>query len=45
MIAALWGVAVWKEFAGADRKAWTYLGLMFLCYLAAIGVIALAYQA
>ena len=45
MIAALWGVAVWKEFAGADRKAWNYLGLMFLCYLAAIGVIALAYQA
>lgn len=45
MIAALWGVVVWKEFAGAERKAWTYLGYMFACYLAAIGVIALAYSA
>ena len=44
MIAALWGVLVWKEFAGADRPAWTYLGLMFIFYLAAVGSIALAYQ-
>jgi glucose uptake protein len=45
MIAAAWGVLVWKEFAGADRKAWMYLGLMFLFYLTAIGAIALAYNA
>jgi len=45
MIAAAWGVLVWKEFAGADRKAWAYIGLMFLFYLSAIGVIALAYNA
>jgi glucose uptake protein len=45
MIAAFWGVVVWKEFAGADRKAWTFLCLMFLSYIAAIGVIALAYNA
>ncbi len=45
MIAALWGVVVWKEFAGADRKAWTYLSLMFLFYLSAVGAIALAYNA
>jgi len=45
MIAALWGVLVWKEFAGADRQAWTFLRLMFICYIAAIGVIALAYNA
>ncbi len=45
MIAALWGVLVWKEFAGADNKAWAYLGLMFVFYLSAIGAIALAYNA
>lgn len=45
MIAALWGVLVWKEFAGANRKAYVYLALMFVCYLLAIGTIALAYQA
>ena len=27
MIAALWGVLVWKEFRGADGKAWGYLTL------------------
>jgi glucose uptake protein len=45
MIAALWGVLAWKEFAGAGKKAWVYLGLMFVFYLAAVTVIALAYQA
>jgi glucose uptake protein len=44
MIAALWGVLVWKEFRGADGKAWGYLGLMFLAYLGAVTMIALAYQ-
>lgn len=45
MIAALWGVLVWKEFAGATGKAWAYLTLMFIFYLAAVTVIAMAYQA
>ena len=45
MIAALWGVVVWKEFAGATGKAWAYLALMFIFYLAAVTVIAMAYQA
>ena len=44
MIAALWGVLAWNEFAGAGRKAWMYLGLMFAFYLAAVTVIAFAYQ-
>lgn len=43
MIAALWGVVVWKEFSGADRKAWGYLALMFVAYLGAIATIAMAY--
>ena len=44
MIAALWGVLVWKEFSGADGKAWGYLVLMFLAYLGAIATIAMAYN-
>jgi len=43
LIAAAWGVFVWREFAGAPARAWRMLGLMTLCYLAAIGLIALAY--
>ena len=44
MIAALWGVLVWKEFRNADRMAWAYLSLMFLTYIGAVSVIALAYR-
>ena len=43
MVAALWGVLVWKEFAGANSKAKTYLVLMFLFYAGAITVIANAF--
>jgi len=45
MVAAVWGVFVWREFAGADAKAKTYLGLMFLFYILALVAIASAYQA
>lgn len=44
MIAALWGVLAWKEFAGAGAKSWMFLGLMFVFYLAAVTMIAFAYQ-
>ena len=43
MIAALRGVFVWKEFAGAPAVAGRYLVLMFAFYIAAIGVIAMAW--
>jgi len=43
MVAALWGLFVWKEFAGADAKATMYLALMFVCYLLAIVLVARAY--
>ena len=45
MVAAVWGVFVWREFAGADAKAKTYLGLMFLFYILALVAIASAYKA
>ncbi len=45
MVAALWGVFVWKEFAGAPGKARTYLALMFLFYLFAVLLVARASSA
>ncbi|MBZ5546812.1 MAG: hypothetical protein LAO22_02450 [Acidobacteriia bacterium] len=40
MVAALWGVLAWKEFAGAGSKAKTYLFLMFVFYCLAILLVA-----
>jgi glucose uptake protein len=40
MVAALWGVFAWKEFAGASAKAKMYLGLMFVFYALAILLVA-----
>jgi glucose uptake protein len=43
LIAAAWGVFVWREFAGARQAAWVSLAWMFILYIAAIIVIAHAY--
>ncbi|GMR23388.1 MAG: GRP family sugar transporter [Acidobacteriota bacterium] len=43
MVAAVWGVFVWKEFEGAPSKAKMYLALMFVFYTSAIAVIANAF--
>jgi glucose uptake protein len=42
MVAALWGILVWKEFDGANKKAHAYLALMFMFYFLAILLIARA---
>lgn len=42
MVAALWGVFVWKEFAGAGSRAKVYLALMFVFYILAILLVARA---
>ncbi len=42
MVAALWGVLAWKEFQGANRRAKTFLALMFVFYALAILLIARA---
>ncbi|MGD0402148.1 MAG: hypothetical protein ABSB66_03050 [Candidatus Acidiferrales bacterium] len=42
MVAALWGIFVWKEFAGANKKAKAFLALMFIFYILAILLIARA---
>ena len=43
MIAALWGVFIWQEFAGAPGKAKLYLAGMFAFYCLAIVFVARAY--
>ena len=42
MVAALWGIFVWKEFAGASGRAKIYLFLMFAFYCCAIFLVARA---
>ncbi len=43
MVAALWGVFVWKEFAGAGGRAKVYLALMFVFYMLALIAVSRAY--
>lgn len=42
MIAALWGVFVWKEFKGSDRTVNLLLTLMFVLFLCGLGLIVAA---
>jgi glucose uptake protein len=43
MVAALWGVFVWKEFRGANSTARGYLAATFVFYLLALAILARAY--
>jgi glucose uptake protein len=45
MVAAAWGVFVWKELAGANVRAKVFLALMFVFYLLAILLVARAITA
>ena len=42
MIAAIWGVFIWKEFKGAKKNVYGLLGLMFLFFLAGLGCIIIS---
>lgn len=42
MIAAFWGVFIWKEFKCADRKTGYLLALMFALFLTGLGIIVVA---
>ena len=45
MVAALWGILAWREFQGANRRAKTFLTLMFVFYVLAILIVAKASSA
>jgi glucose uptake protein len=40
MISAVWGVFIWKEFAGASNRAKTYLAAMFVLFFLGLGALA-----
>ena len=42
MLAAIWGVFIWKEFKGSDKKTDMLLGVMFLFFIAGLGLIILS---
>lgn len=44
MVAAAWGIFVWKEFKGANSKARVYLTAMFALFILAIALVAQAYR-
>ncbi len=42
MIAAIWGVFVWKEFKGGNKSVYSLLAIMFLFFIAGLGCIILS---
>lgn len=42
LVAALWGVFIWKEFKGASKQVNGLLALMFACFVIGIGLIIVA---
>ncbi len=42
IIASICGIAIWNEFAGADAKVKTYLGLMLILLVIGIGLVSTA---
>lgn len=42
LIAAIWGVFIWREFRGAPQRAYTLITLMFFCYAAGLILVGMA---
>jgi glucose uptake protein len=42
MVGALWGVLVWKEFAGGGARVNRLLVLMFLLFMAGLALVSIA---
>ena len=42
IVAALWGIFIWKEFKDAPKGVSTLLGIMLLCYALGLGLIIVA---
>jgi glucose uptake protein len=42
LIAAIWGVFIWREFRGAPSRSLTLVTLMFFCYTAGLILVGLA---
>jgi glucose uptake protein len=44
LVAALWGVFVWKEFRGAPKKSHVLLGLMFALYVSGLFLLTSSFK-
>ena len=44
MVAAIWGVFIWKEFKGAPKKVYGLLALMFALFVAGLACVVMAGQ-
>jgi glucose uptake protein len=42
IVAAIWGIYIWKEFAGAPKGTSSILNVMLICYLFGLGLIVAA---
>ena len=42
MVSALWGLLVWKEFEGADSRVKSLVLIMFVLFIAGLGLISVA---
>jgi glucose uptake protein len=42
MVSVVWGLLIWREFAGAGAKATVLIALMFLAFAAGLGLIAVS---
>ena len=42
MIAAIWGVFIWKEFKGSNKLVYGLLTLMFILFICGLGCIIAA---
>lgn len=42
LIAAIWGVFIWREFRGAPRRAYILIALMFACYASGLLLVGMA---
>ncbi len=42
MVAAAWGVFIWKEFKGSTRSTKRLINLMFLCFIAGLALIIIS---
>jgi len=42
MVGALWGVLVWREFAGGGKRVNRLLVLMFVLFVTGLGVVSIA---
>jgi glucose uptake protein len=42
LVAAFWGIAIWKEFKGTSSKVNMLIWAMFICFILGIGIIIIA---